>query len=121
MIDLGRQGSHLRVVNDQWVTPTSTLELAQRIQDLIQTEQYGMYHLSNEGECTWFEFAETIFSLIDLKAKLEPVDSAKYGAKATRPAYSVLENKRAKELGMSPFSHWKDALTTYLKKKSYIS
>jgi dTDP-4-dehydrorhamnose reductase len=121
MIDLGRQGLNIRVVSDQWVTPTSSSELAQRIRELIQTGQYGLYHLSNEGACTWFEFAETIFSLTSVQAHLEPVDSAAYGAKARRPAYSVLENKRAGELGLSPFSHWKAALTTYLSKKGYIS
>jgi dTDP-4-dehydrorhamnose reductase len=121
MVNLGRQGSSIRVVNDQWVTPTSTFELAQRIQVLIQTRQYGLYHLSNEGECTWFEFAGAIFSELDLQVPVEPVDSATYAAKAKRPAYSVLENKRATEVGLSPFSHWKDALTAYLKKKGYLA
>lgn len=120
MLSLGRQGSAIRVVSDQRITPTSTLELANRVQALLQTGQYGLYHLSNEGECTWFEFTETIFSMTGLQVQLEPVDSAAYGAKARRPAYSVLENKKFNELGLNPFSHWKDALTTYLKKKGYL-
>jgi len=121
MIKLERQGVPIRVVNDQWVTPTSTYELAQKICELIQTDRYGLYHLSNEGECTWCEFAKTIFSLMNLQVSIENVNSATYGAKAMRPTYSVLENKQAKKIGLSPFSRWQDALTTYLAKKGHIS
>lgn len=121
MIKLEREGKTIRVVGDQRVTPTSTSELARIICELIRTSQYGLYHLSNEGECTWHEFAETIFSFMNLQVSIERVDSATYGAKATRPSYSVLENKRAKEIGLSTFSHWQDALHTYLTKKGYIT
>ena len=121
LIESERQGKAIRVVNDQRVTPTSTAELARVICELIQTDQYGLYHLSNEGECTWDEFAKTIFSLMNLQVSIKTVDSATYGAKARRPSYSVLENKQAKEIGLSSFSHWKDALSTYLIKKGYIT
>jgi dTDP-4-dehydrorhamnose reductase len=120
VISLEEKGKALRVVNDQWVTPTSTAELAQKIKELIHTEHYGLFHLTNEGQCTWFEFAETIFSLIGKSPQLIPVDSKSYGARAIRPSYSVLENKKAKEIGLSEFSHWKNALKQYLKKKGYI-
>ncbi|UCE21736.1 MAG: dTDP-4-dehydrorhamnose reductase [Candidatus Aminicenantes bacterium] len=121
VISLEEKGEALRVVNDQWVTPTSTAELAQKIKELIQTQQYGLFHLTNEGKCTWFEFAETIFSLIKKGPQLIPVDSESYGALAVRPSYSVLENKKAKDIGLDEFSHWKDALKLYLKKKGYMS
>ncbi|MFC2163886.1 dTDP-4-dehydrorhamnose reductase [Acidobacteriota bacterium] len=121
MIKLERQGEAISVVNDQWVTPTSTAELAQSLCELIQTDQHGLYHLSNEGECTWHDFAETIFSLMGRQTRIESVTAMTYGAKAARPAYSVLENKRAKEIGLSPFSHWKDGLRDYLMKKGYIT
>lgn len=120
VISLGKKNDPLRIVNDQTVTPTSTAELALRIKELIQTQHYGLYHLTNEGQCTWFEFAETIFSLIGKSPKLIPVDSDSYGARALRPSYSVLENRNAKKVGLSEFSHWKDALKQYLKKKGYI-
>ena len=115
-----KKGIPLRIVNDQWVTPTSTAELAERIKELIKTEEYGLYHLTNEGQCTWFEFAEMIFTQLGRKPSLVPVDSETYAAKAKRPGYSVLENKKAKEVGLSEFSHWKDALTDYLKAKGYM-
>jgi dTDP-4-dehydrorhamnose reductase len=110
----------LRIVNDQWVTPTATAELAEKVIELLSYEDYGLYHLTNEGECTWYRFAQEIFSLLGKQPKMTPVDSATYGAKAPRPAYSVLENKRAKELGLSDFSPWQDALKDYLKKKGHI-
>ena len=120
MISLAEKGKTLRVVNDQWVTPTSSAELAQRINELIHTDHYGLYHLTNEGECTWYEFAQEIFSLTGKKPHLEPIDSQTYGAPALRPSYSVLENKRAKEIGLTNFSHWKVALKDYLIKKGLI-
>jgi len=120
MISLERKGQPLKVVNDQWVTPTSTEELAVRIGELIQIPRYGLYHLTNEGQCTWFEFAQTIFRLIGKVPQLIPVDSKTYGAKAVRPAYSVLENARAKKIGIADFSSWETALEFYLRRKGYL-
>ena len=117
MIHLEKSGRPLRVVDDQWVTPTSTEELAGRILELLGTERYGLYHMTNEGQCTWYEFAREIFSLVGRAANLSPIDSQAYGAKARRPAYSVLENQRAKALGITDFSPWREALKNYLKKK----
>lgn len=119
VISLEKKGEPLRIVNDQTITPTSTAELALKIEELIQTPHYGLFHLTNEGQCTWFEFAEAIFSLIGRKPSLFPVDSQSYGAQAVRPPFSVLENKKAKKVGLSDFSHWKDALKLYLEKKGY--
>jgi len=120
MVNLEKQGAPIRVINDQWVTPTSTAELAQKISELIRTKHYGLFHLTNEGQCTWYEFASTIFSLTGKKPDISPVGSETYGAKARRPSYSVLENKRAKDIGLTEFSHWRDALKDYLIKKGYI-
>ena len=115
------QGEPLRVVCDQTVSPTSASELAEKIGELIQTSHYGLYHLTNEGECSWYEFARTIFSILGKSPRIEAVDSSAYGAKARRPAYSVLENKRAKDIGLSGFSSWKDALEAYLRKRGYLT
>jgi len=120
MISLEKKGQTIKVVDDQWVTPTSTEELAVKIGELIQTTHYGLYHLTNEGQCTWFEFAQTIFHLIGKTPRLIPVNSQTYGAKAARPSYSVLENKRAKKNGISDFSSWETALKNYLIRKGYI-
>ncbi|MBN1222229.1 MAG: dTDP-4-dehydrorhamnose reductase [Candidatus Aminicenantes bacterium] len=118
MVACGRRGEVIGVVNDQWVTPTATAELAQKIGELIKTDHFGLFHLTNEGQCTWYDFAKEIFALMSLQVRLEAVGTASYGAKARRPPYSVLENKNAKKIGLSPFSHWKDALRGYLFSKN---
>jgi len=120
MIDLAEEGKTIRVVDDQWVSPTSTEELAERLSDLIRTDQYGLYHLTSEGQCTWFQFAKEIFSLLGRTPRLEPVSSKAYPAKARRPLYSVLENNRARKTGLRDFSPWNEALRIYLEKKSLI-
>jgi dTDP-4-dehydrorhamnose reductase len=121
MISLEQSGRSIRVVNDQWVTPTSSRELAARTAELIRTGQYGLFHMTNEGWCTWYEFARTIFDLLGKKPRLVPVETAAFGAKAKRPAYSVLENARAKAIGLQDFSPWTDALRNYLKEKGLAS
>lgn len=120
MIALAKKGQSLRVVDDQVVTPTSTAELAARIAELISSGEYGLFHLTNEGQCSWYEFAQAIFNMLGLKPLLEPVDSRTFGVKAQRPAFSVLENKRAKEIGLTDFSDWRVALRDYLKRKGYL-
>lgn len=120
MVSLEKKGQPLRVVDDQWITPTSTAELASRIGELIHTPHYGLYHLTNEGQCTWYEFAQAIFAMLGKEPQLVPVDTKTYAAKAARPPYSVLENKRAKEVGLTEFSPWPKALKDYLVKKGYL-
>ena len=120
MIALEKEGRLIRVVDDQWVTPTATAELAERLEKLIRTDHYGLFHLTCQGECTWFGFAQKIFALLGMTPRLEPVDSRSYGARARRPLYSVLENKRAREIGLRDLSSWENALEQYLKKKGFI-
>lgn len=98
MISKERKGDGLKVVNDQWITPTSTWELAGKVGELCEKDFYGIYHLTNEGYCTWFEFAVAIFSLLKINSKILPVASDSFGSKARRPVYSVLENKKAKKM-----------------------
>jgi len=120
MLRRQRRGEPIRVVNDQWVTPTSASELAQKVIELLQTTEWGLYHMTNEGECTWYEFARTIFKLTGSEVSVEAVDSLSYGAKARRPPYSVLENRNAKKIGLTPFSAWEDAVEVYLSKKGFV-
>ncbi len=109
----------IRVVCDQIVTPTPTAELASRVAALIETEAYGLYHMTAEGSCSWFEFARAIFEMSGGDpAGVVPVEAASYGAKARRPAYSVLENARMKSLGLTPFSPWREGLASYLEEKA---
>jgi dTDP-4-dehydrorhamnose reductase len=121
IISLAGGGKTVRVVDDQWVTPTSTAELADRLSALIRTAQYGLYHLTNEGACTWYGFAREIFSVLGREAQLEPVDSLALDATARRPTYSVLENRHARDIGLPDFSPWQEALRDYLRLKGYLS
>jgi len=120
IISKERKGDKIKVVNDQWITPTSTWELAGKVEELCEKDLYGIYHLTNEGFCTWFEFAVEIFSQLKINPKISSIDSESLNSKARRPAYSVLENKKAKKNGITGFSNWKEALRKYLKRKGHL-
>ena len=107
----------IRVVHDQRLTPTSTRELARATAALIETSQYGLYHVTSNGNCTWYQFAREIFRLLGLEADLAPTTSDAFAAAARRPAYSVLANHRLKEVGMDDLKHWRDALREYLSNR----
>ena len=119
MLSLEKEGKSLRVVDDQYVTPTSTSDLADRVAELIQTKHYGLYHMTNSGFCSWYEYAQAIFDFMGIQSDLFPTDSVSFGARALRPVYSVLENQHAKRIGISDFPDWKDSLEDYLGKKGF--
>lgn len=114
MLRLAREGREIRVVGDQVLTPTSARDLAKKVRQLVQTERYGLYHITNSGECSWYRFASAIFELAGLKARLSETTSAAYGARAARPAYSVLDNANLRSLGLDDLRDWRDALKEYL-------
>ncbi|MEK6584233.1 MAG: dTDP-4-dehydrorhamnose reductase, partial [Nitrospirota bacterium] len=114
MIRLANGKKPLNVVSDQIVTPTYARELAAKVSQLIRTEEYGFYHITNNGGCSWYEFARTIFELTGIDADISPISSSEFGAKARRPAYSVLENRNLKLLGLDDMKLWQDALKEYL-------
>jgi dTDP-4-dehydrorhamnose reductase len=118
MLAKARRGESIRVVNDQVVTPTYTVDLANQIARILPTKHYGLFHMTNEGSCSWYEFAQSIFDMMGIKADLGPTTSELYKAPAIRPRYSVLENARLKELGLNEMRHWRHALAAYLKEKS---
>lgn len=119
MVALADRPGAVRVVADQTVTPTSTAELAARVAALLRTRRFGLYHMTNEGACTWFEFAAEIFRLLGRGPELVPVGTAEYGAAARRPAYSVLDHRRMREAGLPAFSPWRTALADYLRAKGF--
>jgi dTDP-4-dehydrorhamnose reductase len=114
MLRLAAAGKPIKVVGDQRLGPTSTYELARRLEELLRTEAWGLYHLTAGGDCTWFEFAQAIFELADLRPELSPTTTEAYGAQADRPRYSVLDNKAARAIGLTPMIHWREALANYL-------
>lgn len=121
MLRLASQGKPIRVVNDQRLTPTSTRELAEKLVPLIRTQQYGVYHMTNTGECSWYEFAQEIFQHLGLSPDLAPTTTEAFGAKARRPAYSVLDNYAFREAGFSDFRPWQEALAEYLSERKKLS
>jgi dTDP-4-dehydrorhamnose reductase len=120
MLAKARRGESMRVVSDQILTPTYTVDLADQVAVLLSTGHYGLFHATNEGSCSWFEFARTIFELAGIDADLSATTSDAYKMPAARPAYSVLENARLKRLGLNRMRDWREALADYLKAKSLV-
>ena len=116
MLRLGRERGAVSVVDDQIGSPTYTYDLARLLVDMIQTECYGRYHATNEGICSWYEFACEIFKQAGMdQVKVTPVDSASYPAKAKRPSNSRMSKEKLTENGFERLPDWQDALSRYLK------
>jgi dTDP-4-dehydrorhamnose reductase len=114
MLRLGAEKDEISVVDDQIGSPTYTPDLARLICDLIVTKKYGIYHGTNENYCSWAEFAETIMEKANLKAKIIPISSDEYKAKAERPLNSRLSKKCLDTAGISRLPTWQNALDRYL-------
>jgi dTDP-4-dehydrorhamnose reductase len=117
MLKKAMAGDAIRVVDDQILTPTYTADLAETTRKLILTGSYGLYHVSSEGQCSWYEFTRYIFERAGLDAKLSPVNSSEFASPVKRPANSVLSKAKLRELGVS-IPSWKDALPRYLEERS---
>jgi len=115
MLNLGRTRDHLTVVNDQFGSPTYTYDLARLLVDMIQTDKYGNYHATNEGICTWYEFACEIFRQAGITVDVTPVTADQYPAKAKRPSNSRMSKDKLEENGFERLPSWQDALGRYLK------
>jgi dTDP-4-dehydrorhamnose reductase len=113
MLRLAREGRPLRVVADQVCAPSYTVDVAAATTDLVRGGCHGLFHLTSAGACSWFEFAQEIFSLARVNANLTPI-SREFAARARRPAYSVLDTSRAAAAGAGPLRHWREALAEYL-------
>ena len=120
MINKARTDGRVRVVTDQVLSPTFTADLAEKTKELIEHEAVGLFHLTNDGECSWFEFAKGAFELAGVEAEMEPVDSAQFKQRARRPSYSALASSRLEEVGLSPMRPWREALGDYLDTKGVI-
>lgn len=115
MLNLGKTRGSLTVVNDQFGSPTYTFDLARLLVDMVETDKYGIYHATNEGICTWYEFACEIFKQAGMDVKVSPVSSAEYPAKAKRPSNSRMSKEKLTENGFEKLPTWQDALSRYLK------
>lgn len=115
MLRLSETNDMVKVVGDQYGTPTSAYELAKGIDSLLFTDNYGLFHATCEGSCNWAEFAAEIFRLAGKDTKVQAITTAEYGAPANRPAHSVLENYMFKMTNGYLFADWHDAIEKYLK------
>jgi dTDP-4-dehydrorhamnose reductase len=120
ILRLAADGREIRVVGDQIVTPTSAKELAHKVRQLIETDVYGLYHISNNGACSWYQFARAVCELSGVQADLSETTSVAYGARAARPAYSVLDNANLRSLGLDDLRPWRDALADYLAERKSL-
>jgi dTDP-4-dehydrorhamnose reductase len=117
MLRLGRERDRMRVVNDQHCTPSYVRDVARAILFLVKNRHYGLFHVVNSGSTTWYDFAREIFRLAGIATPVEPISTAEYGAKAPRPAYSVLDTAKYHSLGGPPMPAWQLALAEYLSTK----
>ncbi len=117
MLRLAGQGKPLLVVEDQRCTPSYTVDVALTTIELISTEKYGLYHITNDGECSWFEFAREIFRLSNLTPELTAIPSSDYPRPARRPAYSVLSKEKLGSVGVQLPRPWQEALSHYLEER----
>lgn len=115
MLRLSETKDEISVVCDQSGSPTYTPDAARIICDMIATEQYGIYHVSNEGFCTWHEFASEIMRLAGRSTRIKPITTAEYPTRTRRPKNSCFSKKELDANGFERLPHWKDALDRYLK------
>lgn len=117
MINVGKSHDEVRVVNDQIGTPTYTLDLSRLLVDMIETEKYGYYHVTNDGGyISWYDFTKEIYKQYGLDTKVIPVTTEEYGlSKAKRPFNSRLDKSKLIENGFKPLPTWQDALRRYLE------
>jgi len=115
MLRLGKEKGAVGVVSDQIGSPTYTYDLAKLVVDMIQTDKYGAYHVTNDGLCSWYEFACEIFKQAGLDVKVTPLTTAEYPAKAARPFNSRMSKDKLINAGFDMLPGWQDALDRYLK------
>ena len=119
MLRLGKERGAVSVVDDQIGSPTYTYDLARLLVDMIQTDKYGRYHATNEGLCSWYEFAKEIFRQAGMDVPVTPVSSDQFPAKAARPSNSRLSKEKLSENGFERLPAWQDALGRFLKEIEY--
>ncbi|MFD1179389.1 dTDP-4-dehydrorhamnose reductase [Paenibacillus puldeungensis] len=121
MLKLGREKQVIRVVNDQKGSPTYTVDLAAFLLELVQTEKYGIYHASNAGACTWFEFARAIFEEAEkvwvqaLPVNVEPCTTKEFPRPAPRPRNSVMDHLSIRTNGLRDLRPWREGLKAFLQ------
>lgn len=114
MLKLARERGEVRVVDNEFITPTSTAELSRQMVALSRSNFYGLYHATAEGGCSWHEFADEVFALTSTKVTLKVAGANEFPIKVPRPKYSVLENRGLKTRKLDIFKPWQDGVREYL-------
>ncbi len=120
ILSKAHSGGPVPVINDVWMSPTYTMDVAHALSELIRLGATGIYHASNTGRCTWYEFAREAIRLVGLNAKVEPVPSTLYPTKARRPRDSSLDNSLIWKTLNQPIRSWQEALRAYLIEKGHL-
>ena len=117
VIGKARRGEELRVVDDVVMSPTYTRDAASAIRSLLESgAEYGVYHATNDGYCSWFEFTKAIFEILGVSASIKPISSSDFASRARRPRFSALTSVKGVKL-----RGWRDALKEYLKEKGHLT
>ena len=118
MLNKARTEGLVHVVTDQVLSPTFTADLAAKTKELIEHGAAGLFHLTNTGECSWFEFAKGALDLAGVRARMEPIGTGWLQQRARRPSYSALTSARLEKMGLKPMRSWREALSAYLREKA---
>ncbi len=120
MVTKGRNDGWVKVVIDQALSPTYSLDLAETTKALMEREARGLFHLTNGGECSWFEFAQATFDITGVAVNMEPTETVTGERRARRPPYSALASERLEQAGVAPMRPWREALAHYLHAKGLV-
>lgn len=123
MLKLGAERAELNIVADQVGSPTYAIDLAHTIFEIIKTKSnaYGLYHYSNEGVISWFDFAKAIFDISNTQVKVNPIPGSAYPTKARRPAFSVMDKTKIKSTFNIDIPYWRDSLEKCIKEINRIA
>jgi dTDP-4-dehydrorhamnose reductase len=120
MITKAKKQEPISVVNDQWMSPTYTMDAAKTMKKIMESQlPFGTYHATNEGFCTWFQFAKQIFGILNLNPALAPIKTSQLQVRARRPSFSALKSVKLPKCGIQP-REWTEALSGYLVEKGYV-
>lgn len=114
MLRLSKERESLNVINDQVGSPIYTKDLAPLLVDMIETDKYGIYHATNEGYCTWYEFAKEIFDVCNINIEVNPINTSEYSTKAARPMNSKMSKNKLSKNEFNKLDNWKESLKKYI-------
>uniref|UniRef100_A0A7C3RA59 dTDP-4-dehydrorhamnose reductase n=1 Tax=Archaeoglobus fulgidus TaxID=2234 RepID=A0A7C3RA59_ARCFL len=120
MIQKARNGEEIRVVDDTFMSPTYTKDVARTLKKFLELKpEFGVYHMVNEGFCSWYEFAKAIFKILEWNVEVKPIKSSELKRLAKRPGFSALRNRKLEELNLK-MRPWREALKDYLRERGYL-